>query len=470
VWTKDVHRAHRIAARIRAGTVWIDAYRVVAPTVPADVRQRIGHELDLDDPRLDSRPACVSTSPPVPSSLVKGVDRGWQMGRLRYAGAVALVLAAVPARAVAAPSLVPDVSSLPPGTSTSLTGTVDQVTADATPCVVQWDQATPSGPPPTCTWVGLTVTVALTVPADAAPGEHVVTALYASTPVRLRSAALEIVWEITAPVVVQTRVPDTVAMTADVAASTLRQAGLLARMTVDAAAEPSAWRVVAQKPPGPGWADPGSEVVLGVEPLAAPATSPPATVPPATVPPTTVLPTTVPPLPVPTVGSTSPGRLPPAGPTTRVRPRAGTTPVPPVPPSPRSATAGPETRPVSSTPVPVGGVAILAAGGIFVAGWLWRSRRRAATPSAGPASVRAPVGPFGPVRGEASAGGVPLPRESAPPGRTARPGGPPGWRLLAAPDRPRVRIRSTSTEPAIAVRLDLRSDPGQQTVTEEATR
>lgn len=34
VWTKDVHRAHRVAARIRAGNVWINAYRVVAPSVP----------------------------------------------------------------------------------------------------------------------------------------------------------------------------------------------------------------------------------------------------------------------------------------------------------------------------------------------------------------------------------------------------------------------------------------------------
>ena len=34
VWTNDIRRGHRIAAAIRAGTVWINAYRVVAPQVP----------------------------------------------------------------------------------------------------------------------------------------------------------------------------------------------------------------------------------------------------------------------------------------------------------------------------------------------------------------------------------------------------------------------------------------------------
>ena len=34
VWTKDVHRAHRVAAKLRAGSVWINAYRVIGPNVP----------------------------------------------------------------------------------------------------------------------------------------------------------------------------------------------------------------------------------------------------------------------------------------------------------------------------------------------------------------------------------------------------------------------------------------------------
>ena len=34
VWTQSVQRGHRVAHRLRAGTVWINAYRIVAPNVP----------------------------------------------------------------------------------------------------------------------------------------------------------------------------------------------------------------------------------------------------------------------------------------------------------------------------------------------------------------------------------------------------------------------------------------------------
>ena len=34
VWTADVRRAHRVAHAIRAGTVWVNAYRAVGPMAP----------------------------------------------------------------------------------------------------------------------------------------------------------------------------------------------------------------------------------------------------------------------------------------------------------------------------------------------------------------------------------------------------------------------------------------------------
>jgi aldehyde dehydrogenase (NAD+) len=34
IWTADVRRAHRVANAVRAGMVWINAYRTVSPAAP----------------------------------------------------------------------------------------------------------------------------------------------------------------------------------------------------------------------------------------------------------------------------------------------------------------------------------------------------------------------------------------------------------------------------------------------------
>jgi aldehyde dehydrogenase (NAD+) len=34
VWTADIRRAMRVSRDVRAGTVWLNAYRVISPNVP----------------------------------------------------------------------------------------------------------------------------------------------------------------------------------------------------------------------------------------------------------------------------------------------------------------------------------------------------------------------------------------------------------------------------------------------------
>jgi aldehyde dehydrogenase (NAD+) len=50
VWTKDIHRGHRVAHQLEAGTVWVNAYRVVAPNVPFGGMKAsgVGRENGLD--------------------------------------------------------------------------------------------------------------------------------------------------------------------------------------------------------------------------------------------------------------------------------------------------------------------------------------------------------------------------------------------------------------------------------------
>lgn len=50
IWTRDVKRAHRLASRIRAGTVWVNNYRMVGHTLPFGgfKQSGLGREMGLD--------------------------------------------------------------------------------------------------------------------------------------------------------------------------------------------------------------------------------------------------------------------------------------------------------------------------------------------------------------------------------------------------------------------------------------
>lgn len=50
VWTRDIARGHRVASKLKAGSVWVNAYRTVAPQVPFGGfgRSGIGRESGID--------------------------------------------------------------------------------------------------------------------------------------------------------------------------------------------------------------------------------------------------------------------------------------------------------------------------------------------------------------------------------------------------------------------------------------
>ena len=50
VWTRDVSRAHRFAALLEAGTVWVNTYLLIDPIAPwgGYKRSGIGRELGLE--------------------------------------------------------------------------------------------------------------------------------------------------------------------------------------------------------------------------------------------------------------------------------------------------------------------------------------------------------------------------------------------------------------------------------------
>jgi acyl-CoA reductase-like NAD-dependent aldehyde dehydrogenase len=53
VWTNDIARAHRAARALRVGTVWVNTYQMVYPSVPYGGVKQSGHGRNLGEPSLD---------------------------------------------------------------------------------------------------------------------------------------------------------------------------------------------------------------------------------------------------------------------------------------------------------------------------------------------------------------------------------------------------------------------------------
>ena len=70
IWTQNLGRAHRVAARLRAGTVWINTYRTLAPSSPfggfgdSGMGKENGLEVMREYTRLKSVWVNTSSAPP----------------------------------------------------------------------------------------------------------------------------------------------------------------------------------------------------------------------------------------------------------------------------------------------------------------------------------------------------------------------------------------------------------------------
>lgn len=76
IWTSDIARAHTMAREVKAGTVWINTYRVLSELVPFGGvgHSGYGRENGTEAGRLYTRPKSVFTS------LTSGAPKGFSMG------------------------------------------------------------------------------------------------------------------------------------------------------------------------------------------------------------------------------------------------------------------------------------------------------------------------------------------------------------------------------------------------------